>query len=263
MKQVESNTKKNPKISIVTVVLNDAENIVKTVNSISELTYNNTEYIVIDGGSTDSTLKVIDNFKYLIDKYVSDKDDGLYDAMNKGIELASGEWIIFMNAGDVFATNEIINRVFEGANYDGVDILYGDTIVSYPEFEKYRPSGSIVDIKQGMQFSHQSAFIRLDYHKRNKYKIQNRICADFEFFYDASKQNKIFLKIFKTISSVLIGGISDKNRELVFLSWWKVVGIGNIKLNIIYSVRILSALFKRIIKVVLPSRIIYFIIRNK
>ena len=85
----------------------------------------------------------------------------------------------------------------------------------------------------------------------------------FEFFYDAKNQNKNFLKIDEVISSVLIGGISDKNRELVFLSWWKVVGFGNIKLNIIYSVRILLALFKRIIKVVLPSRIIYFIIRNK
>ena len=183
-----------PKISIVTVVLNDAENIVKTVNSISGLIYNNIEYIVIDGGSTDGTLVIINNYKDLIDKHVSEKDDGLYDAMNKGIELASGEWIIFMNAGDVFSANEILNRVFEGANYDSVDILYGDTIVFYPEFEKYKSSGSMEDIECGMQFSHQSVFMRLDYHKKNKYKTQNRICADFPI---APKKSKRQINVIK------------------------------------------------------------------
>jgi glycosyltransferase involved in cell wall biosynthesis len=252
-----------PRISIVTIVLNDSEHLLRTVENISELTYDNIEYIVVDGGSIDNTLKVIDNFKYLIDKCISEKDDGLYDAMNKGIELASGEWIIFMNSGDIFSANEVLNRVFEGANYDGVDILYGDAIVSYPKFEKYRPSSSMEDIEQGMQFSHQSAFIRKDYHKINKYNIQNKICADFEFFYNANQRNTSFLKIDETIASVMPEGISDTNREMVFFSWWKVIGYSNIKLNFLYSLRIIFAFFKRIIKYFLPRKMVEYIIKLK
>ena len=263
MLERKSSAGQDSKISIITVVLNDATNLARTVDSISRLTYENIEYILVDGGSTDDTLKVIDNSRHLIDRCISEEDRGLYDAMNKGIDLASGEWVIFMNAGDVFSTGDVLNEIFKNMNYDDVDIIYGDTVVSYSGFEKYKPSGDVKDIRKGMQFSHQSVFIKLDYHKKNKYKINNRICADFEFFYDASKRNRSFLKVHKTISSVLTGGVSDRNREQVFFSWWKVVGFGSIKLNALYFSRILLAFLKRTVKIVLPIKIIHFVIQRK
>jgi len=252
-----------PKISIITVVLNDSENFLKTANSVSKLIYKNIEYIVIDGKSTDSTPEIINEYKDLIDKSISERDGGLYDAMNKGIDLASGDWIIFMNAGDIFVDSDILTIIFADNDFSDTDILYGDTIVRYPNFERYQSSANIIDIERGMQFSHQSVFIRLSYHRKNKYNIQNVICADFEFFYDAVSKNRIFLKIPRAISSVLSGGISDKSRELVFLSWWRVVGFKNIKLNVVYFVRILLASFKRVVKTILPSKMVYFVIEKK
>jgi len=244
-----------PKISIVTVVLNDANNFFKTVNSISELTYSNIEYIVIDGGSTDGTLAIINDYKDLIDKSISKRDDGLYDAMNKSIDFASGDWIIFMNAGDVFVNNNVLTTIFVDNDFVDVDILYGDTIVYYPDFERFESSGNIVNIDYGMQFSHQSAFIRLDYHKNYKYNIDYKICADFYFFYNAFNQKSKFTYLGKSIAKTKSGGLSDKNREYVFWSVWRIVGFSKMNLNFFYLFRIFDSLFKRVIKMLLPNSV--------
>ena len=255
--------KSNPIISIVTVVLNDYELFKDTASNISQLTYDNFEYIVIDGQSTDNTLLAIKEFEPIVDKTLSEKDKGLYDAMNKGIELASGEWVIFMNAGDKFASNKILTKLFKDTNYDGIDILYGNALISYPGLKKHQPAGSIEDIKKGMQFCHQSALIRLDYHKTAKYNIRNKICADFEFFYHANQQHISFLKIDETIANVIPNGISDKNREIVYFNWWKMIGYSNFQLNVLYIIRIIFAFLKRIIKSFLPEKMVYFIIKIK
>ena len=252
-----------PKISIITVVLNDSENFLKTVKNVSTLIYKNIEYIVIDGESTDGTLAIVNDYKDLIDKSISEKDDGLYDAMNKGIDLASGEWVIFMNAGDVFVDNEILTKIFKGNNFDDVSVLYGDTRIHYPNFERYEPSGDIVDIEYGMQFSHQSAFIRLTYHKENKYNIQNRICADFYFFYNAFIQKTKFTYLGKSIAKTKSGGLSDKNREYVFWSFWRIVGFSKMNLNFFYLFRIFDSLLKRFIKMLLPNSVTNTIMKIK
>lgn len=254
--------KSYPKISIITVVLNDSENFLRTVDSVSQLIYKNIEYIVIDGGSTDGTLAIINDYKDLIDKSISDKDSGLYDAMNSGIDLASGEWVIFMNAGDVFVDNEILIKIFKGTDFADVNILYGDTIIHYSNFERYMPSGDIVDIEYGMQFSHQSAFIRLIYHKDYKYNIGYKICADFYFFYNAFLQKTKFMYLEKTIAMIKSGGLSDKNREYVFWSYWRIVGFSKINLNFFYLFRIFDSLLKRVIKMFIPNSIINTIIKK-
>jgi hypothetical protein len=255
--------KSYPKISIVTVVLNDAENFLRTVVSVSQLTYKNIEYIVIDGGSTDGTLSIINDYKDLIDKSISEKDDGLYDAMNSGIDIATGEWVIFMNAGDVFVDNEILIKIFKDNDFADVNILYGDTIIDYPNFERYKPSRDIVDIEYGMQFSHQSAFIRLNYHKDNKYNINYKICADFYFFYNAYIKKAKFMYLEKSIAMIKSGGLSDKNREYVFWSFWRIVGFSKMNLNFFYLFRILDSLLKRVIKIFIPNSIINTITKKK
>jgi glycosyltransferase involved in cell wall biosynthesis len=253
----------DPKISIVTVVLNDSERFYDTASNIAELSYENIEYIVIDGGSSDETLNVIDSFKDGIDVYLSEHDEGLYHAMNKGIELATGEWIIFMNAGDKFENNKVLKTIFKARSYEDFDILYGDVNVSYSGFQKFEPAGEIIDIKKGMQFCHQCALIRLSYHKNYNYNIQHKICADFDFFYNATTQNISFLKLDEIIANVTSLGISDLNREIVYCSWWKIVGFNNLTLNLIYAQRILIAFLKRIIKYFLPRKIVEFTIKLK
>ena len=255
--------KVKPKISIVTVVFNDSENFTKTASSISQINYNNFEYIVIDGESTDGTKIAIESFRSIIDINICEKDCGLYDAMNKGIEIASGDWIVFMNAGDQFISNDTLNLIFDNSNFEGFDILYGDAIVSYPKFKVYEPTGNIFDLNEGMQFCHQSAFINLDYHKKIKYNISNKLCADFEFFYNAFLNKVSFFKIEHAVSDVLPNGISGRNRERVFLSWWRVVGYNDYKLNTLYSLRIFSAILKRIIKIFLPESVTHMIIKLK
>jgi len=239
-----------PQISIITVVLNDSENFLRTVNSVSQLSYKNIEYIVIDGGSTDDTLAIIDDNKELITQSISEKDDGLYDAMNSGIDLASGEWVIFMNAGDVFVDNEILSEIFKDGDFADIKIIYGDSIIDYSNFERYKPSGDIVDIEYGMQFSHQSAFIRLGYHKDYKYNINYKLCADFNFFYNAYIQNIKFMYSEKSIAKIKSGGLSDKNREYVFWSFWRIVGFSKINLNLFYLFRIFipNSVINKIIK---------------
>jgi len=252
----------DPKISIVTVVLNDSERFYDTASNIAELSYENIEYIVIDGGSSDETLNVIDSFKDGIDVYLSEHDEGLYHAMNKGIELATGEWIIFMNAGDKFENNKVLKTIFKARSYEDFDILYGDVNVSYSGFQKFEPAGDIIDIKKGMQFCHQSALIRLSYHKNYNYNIQNKMCADFEFFYNTARQNIPFLKLNEIIANVTPLGISDRNREIVYYDWWKIIGFNDIKLNFLYMYRITIAFLKRIIKLLLPKKVVYSIVRK-
>ncbi len=119
---------KHPKISIVTVCYNAERNIEKTILSVINQTYDNIEYIVIDGGSNDGTLSVINKYASKIDKVISEPDKGIYDAMNKGITLAKGDWINFMNAGDSYVDSCVLKLVSDNIN-SNCDMIYGDIIL--------------------------------------------------------------------------------------------------------------------------------------
>lgn len=115
------------KVSIITVVYNGEETIERTINSVINQTYTNVEYIVVDGNSKDSTNIIIKKYNHKITSYISEKDNGIYDAMNKGILLATGEWIIFMNSGDSFYSENSLNEFFSYySNFKEAKIAYGD-----------------------------------------------------------------------------------------------------------------------------------------
>lgn len=115
------------KVSVITICYNDPY-LEKTCESIVNQTWQDFEWIVVDGGSNQETLDKFEKYKKRIDKFVSESDNGIYDACNKGVNLASGEYVIFMNAGDSFYSHEVLSKVFSKHNYNS-NILYGDTVM--------------------------------------------------------------------------------------------------------------------------------------
>ncbi|WP_236218426.1 glycosyltransferase family 2 protein [Pseudomonas rhodesiae] len=200
-----------PLISIVTVVFNDVKNLQRTIDSISSQSYENLEHIVIDGFSWDGTLDVIKN-NSSIDYWLSEKDGGIYDAMNKGISAATGQWINFMNSGDVFFNSSVLSDVFNGDNFSGKEMIYGDVEVDYGEFKKIKKSGSISSLKQGMQFSHQSLFAARSLLAPMMFDVSYRTAADYDFIIRAWRQGATFHYVNTVISSVSSGGVSDVRR---------------------------------------------------
>src|SRR6201996_5685005 len=113
-----------PKLSIITVVFNNVRDIERTMLSVLNQTYTNVEYIVIDGASNDGTLDIIRKYRDRV-KLVSEKDNGIYDAMNKGLSMATGDYVLFMNSGDEIYAKDTVTKVFKTA--EDADIYYGET----------------------------------------------------------------------------------------------------------------------------------------
>ena len=200
-------------ITIITVSYNAASTIERTIKSVLEQTYKKIEYIIIDGESTDGTLDVIKKYSNHISYWISEPDNGIYDAMNKGIDIASGDWIIFMNAGDWFYNKEIINGIFYNKIYSS-DIIYGavERRTKYKTYiEKPLP---ISRISHNMVFSHQSTFVKT--HIMKKYKFEDKkykIIADYAFFIKQYKIGTKFEELDYVISSYdNIYGISSSQN---------------------------------------------------
>lgn len=186
-------------ISIITVVYNDQNNILRTINSVVNQTYRDREYIIIDGGSNDETNNIIKNNISEIDLYISEKDNGIYDAMNKAIDIAKGEWIIFMNSGDVFVDEYVLQNVFANPISSAISFIYSDYYVG----EKMIKSS----FSQGVLL-HQAVIYRRKIHKRYGYYQVTKpyIISDFMFF--MRFKNEEVLKIEFPIARNDIAGVS-------------------------------------------------------
>ena len=167
-----------PKISVVTVCYNAVKDIEKTILSVVNQTYPNIEYIIIDGGSKDGTMNVVNRYKDKIDVIVSEPDKGIYDAMNKGIDRATGEWINFMNAGDCFEGENIVSQVFVADIDKCKSVLYGDVKLKTKGVTTAKP---LKYLRCMMPFCHQSTFVKLP---MEKYDTNYRIVADYKLFSD-------------------------------------------------------------------------------
>lgn len=244
-----------PLISIVTVVYNGEKYIEETIQSIINQTYDNVEYIIIDGGSTDSTLEIIKKYEYAIDYWVSEKDNGIYDAMNKGIDTASGEWINFMNAGDIFFVFDMLDKIFVKNVFQNIDIIYGDVQVDYGGFQKEIKAKDIKLLHMGMIFSHQSCFIRNSYHKQNKYDLKYKIAADFNLIYAAYLEKCTFKYINNIISKVIPDGLSDSNHLKVHKEVFNIVNKKEFLLQ--HKILYYWTYCKIIIKYIIGNKIVY------
>lgn len=170
----------NPIISIITICYNDAEGLESTIKSVEGQTFKNYEYIIVDGGSKDHTQTVIRAHEKSISKWVSEPDKGIYDAMNKGVRMASGEWIIMMNAGDIFADANVLENVFSHEIPNNITFLYGDTLSRQKNGKLLR---RVTSWKNG-DINHQAVIYRRLLHAEHGLYIVTKkiIVSDYLFF---------------------------------------------------------------------------------
>lgn len=221
--------KSPPLVSVITVVRNGADIIGSTIDSVLSQSYKNIEYIVVDGASTDGTQELVRAYGPRIHHFISEQDGGIYDAMNKGVGLSSGEWVCFMNAGDCFSGKFSLQLLLEMANAAGVDVAYGAHETIYKEtpgrvlFRRTQPAGSAADLWKGMQFSHQACITKRELLLRSPFDVSNKIGADFEVFFGLQRSGVRFLRISEVIATVDAFGLSDARRVKSVLSWWRTV----------------------------------------
>lgn len=172
-----------PLVSIVTVVRNGASDLEETINSVAVQTYPRIEHIVIDGGSNDGTVETIRRHQSRITFWSSEPDRGVYDAMNKGIAAATGEWITFLNAGDCYYDEKIIADIFTPARECEVDFVYGDVFTrdrdgSLLRRERARKFTKVA-LKRGIPAGHQTLFVRRS--RCPRYDLRYEISADLDW----------------------------------------------------------------------------------
>lgn len=177
------------KITIITVCFNASTVIEPTIRSVIAQTYNNIEYIIIDGGSTDDTLEIIKKYQNNITRWVSENDNGIYDGMNKGINMSTGDWIIFMNAGDRFLNKNVLRSVFVSETYnDDIGIIYGDSYKTngiYAKFEKVMvPFWQNKSYLHGNGICHQASFVSTKIAHRYPFDLRYKHAADMKMFQD-------------------------------------------------------------------------------
>lgn len=177
----------SPKFTIVTVVFNGEKVIEKTILSVINQTYKNFEYIIIDGGSTDDTLSIIKNYNHQINLWISEKDKGIYDAMNKGVDLSSGQIVQFLNAGDLFFNSEVLNSVAFYLENRSADIFaFGFSI----ENNIHYPYLNFTSLLKGMP-CHQALFYNVTFLKRNPFNIYFKYCSDYHNLVNAIFSNVV------------------------------------------------------------------------
>jgi glycosyltransferase involved in cell wall biosynthesis len=250
----------SPLISIVTVVFNGEIFLEKTIQSVINQNYDNIEYVIIDGSSTDGTIDIIAKYEDKIDYWISEGDKGIYDAMNKGVELIRGDWVNFMNAGDLFHNNNTVESLFSDiSTCNCLDVVYGDTEIDYGQFKRVQKAKDFHEIWKGMIFSHQSCFVKTEYHKINKYTLDYSIAGDFDFFYNMYKNGGRFRYVNSVVSIMIVEGLSDKNRYESIRQIHNIVNSHNLYFYFLY----VDQFFRKFAKIILTKKSINAIKRSK
>lgn len=177
----------NVKISVVTVCYNAVKELERTMLSVLNQTYDNVEYIVIDGGSTDGTVEIIKKYADRLAYWVSESDKGIYDAMNKGIKVATGEWINFMNAGDSFVDEEVLTKVFGQNDYKDIKCLYGNINAIRSGVINEEIALESYMIPHRMPCSHQAVFIKRD--NDIYFDLKYKFASDYNVILNLYKKN--------------------------------------------------------------------------
>lgn len=210
-------------ITIVTVCYNAEKIINETLEAVYNQTYNNIEYLIIDGASKDNTLETIKAYekkfqeKGIIYKWVSEPDKGIYDAMNKGANMATGDWIYYLNCGDLFYNNNVLSEIFENENnYKSNKIIYGDVVKVFKNKQEYFKQDKVS--RKYLLLSmicHQSLFMRKDsFIQFGNFDLNYNIVADYKKILEIYFENNNNLKYLnKTIAFYDMNGFSENNYK--------------------------------------------------
>lgn len=219
------------KITIVTVTYNCASILEETIKSCINQDYDNSEYIIIDGQSNDDTIRVIKNYENEITYWSSEPDRGVYDAMNKGIKKATGDWIIFMNAGDCFAERDVLSRIFKKHIDENVGVIYGQNKAITKKGIVYKnniiPFWKQKTRYRNMGFNHQSVFVDLNILRKENllFDLSFKLCADYYMIHTIHNKGYDFVYVPFSISIIDgINGLSANNRKLQRVEEARVCG---------------------------------------
>lgn len=213
------NVHPTPKFSIITVTFNAEKVLNETILSVISQTYPQVEYIIVDGASKDGTLSIVDKYREQIHAVVSEPDQGLYDAMNKGMALASGDYLCFLNAGDCFHEDSTLQQMVQSLNgTDLPDILYGETAIVNPERQfLYMRRHSTPErltwksFRQGMLVCHQAFFAKRTL--AEPYLLEYRYSADFDWCIRVMKKAHTLHNTHLTIIDYLEEGMTTQNHR--------------------------------------------------
>jgi glycosyltransferase involved in cell wall biosynthesis len=204
-----------PTLSVITIVYNNVKDIERTMLSVLNQTYPNIEYVVIDGASTDGTKEIIQKYSSHIARFISEPDRGIYDAMNKGLALATGDYVLFMNSGDEIYSPETVASVF--ATAEDADIYYGETEmynenwVSLGRRRHQAPAQfDWKSFKYGMSISHQAIYVKRSL--TTPYDLQYKYSADIDWIIKAAKKSTRIVNTRLYVAKYLMGGISKQKH---------------------------------------------------
>ena len=205
------------KLSIITVCFNAENTIERTIKSILEQTFTEFEWVVVDGKSTDTTNEIIKKYLQEFERkgvkvnYRSESDKGIYDAMNKGAQRATGEYLTYMNADDLYYKNDSIERVITILDNTSADIVYGDCWFIKPTEQYIEKAKAIETITYHLPFCPQAAFVKSELQRQLQFDTQFRISADYDFFLRAYLQGKQFQRVEQVVAYFTFGGASNEN----------------------------------------------------
>tara|TARA_E500000178_G_scaffold327737_1_gene357085 strand:+ start:491 stop:1243 length:753 start_codon:yes stop_codon:yes gene_type:complete len=249
------------KVSIITVSLNSEKTIEKTINSVISQDHKNIEYIIIDGGSKDNTLKIVNKYKSSITKIISEKDKGIYDGINKGIQIATGDIISLIHSNDIFVDTNVISKIDNiFKNNTDFDIILAnlafkknlneERITRYYSAKNFKPWM----LRIGFSPPHSSAFFRSEVFKQvGLYQTNFKIAGDFEYFVRCFLKYKLkFNYLNECLVYMSTGGTSGKNMLSYLISSKEINQ--SLKSNKIYS-NIFFTLLR------FPIKLIQFIFR--
>lgn len=255
----------NPKVSIVTVVYNAEQSIETTIQSVINQTYTNIEYIIVDGKSTDATMKIIERYSSRIEKVVSERDGGIADAFNKSIGLASGEWINFMNAGDTFVDSEVVEKCVHYLSTESGSVMCGN---------HYLVDGQNIELKMALPsqlnkfaapinpICHQATFIKKTTHDSYMYDRRLKYSMDYDLWLRMLRDRIDIVSFPVTVANYTAGGLSSSPQHALrsLIEHWNVHSLNTADKDIARFLKRLISLWcklngKRILGTSLYSKI--------
>ena len=241
------------RISVVTVCYNAVDCIEQTMLSVLDQTYHDIEYIIIDGGSTDGTVDIIKKYADRLAYWISEPDKGIYDAMNKGIAVATGDYINFMNAGDTFRDQSSIYTYVDVIKPES-EIIYGDVIIKYHSQFQYRKPLWLDHLSECLPFCHQSVIVKTGLLRDRQFDTSYRILGDYDFFYSCYKRGLCFQYIPEALSVYdSTEGVSKDCLSEIMAEKFRIWGIEhNWLLKLPWQVKLIKDKSSHAIKKILP-----------